>query len=147
VFGERQNNEHATAVCGSVCEAGGGSGVAVNCTGVTSVSTPSVIPAPVAAVTTFPVQQQQQQPSLIDPGLLQQYSGNTLIHSFIHLDTQSSLQVQTHVAASSTTRLSKRCKELHFSQIAFYFDADVFFSQLLAMLRRLNCTAFYRSIR
>ena len=60
-----------------MCEAG--SGVAVNGTSVTSVSSP----APVAAVTTFPVH--QQQPSLIDPGLLTQYSGNMLIHSVTHL--------------------------------------------------------------
>jgi len=62
-----------------VCVAGGGSGVTVNGGGVanvTSVSTPSVMPAPVA-VTTFPLQ--QQQPSIIDPSLLQQYSGNTFI--------------------------------------------------------------------
>jgi len=68
-----------------VCEGGSGSGsasVAVNGGGgggnATSVSTPSIMPAPVA-VTTFPVNQQQQ-PTLIDPSLLQQYSGKTSIN-------------------------------------------------------------------
>ena len=60
-----------------MCVIGGtGSGVAVNGGGanVTSAGTTSVIPAPVA-VTTFPAQHQQQ-PTLIDPSLLQHYSGN-----------------------------------------------------------------------
>jgi len=40
------------------------------------------MPAPLA-VTTFPVhhQHQQQQPVLVDPGLLQQYSGNSFSHT------------------------------------------------------------------
>ena len=77
-----------------MCEVGGGSGVVVNggsvAANVTSVSTPpTVLPAPVA-VTTFPVQ--QQQPSFIDPSLLQQYSGNTFTHS---LNIFSDVQVLT----------------------------------------------------
>jgi len=49
-------------------EAGGGANV-------TSASTSSVLQAAPLAITTFPVQHQQQQPTIIEPALLQQCSG------------------------------------------------------------------------
>ena len=73
-----------------VCKGGG---VAVNGANVMPVSAPSVMPAPVA-VTTFPLH--QQQPTLVDPNLLQQYSGNTYIHSFIPCTTHLSSTPSLH---------------------------------------------------